>query len=110
MHPWDEIYAGPGVPRPPHARVQALLSRMDAEDLRARVDAVARTFLDAGVTFDYAGEERPFPLDVVPRILSAAEWANVEAGVKQRVRALEALLEDVYGGSGRWPTASCLGG
>jgi uncharacterized circularly permuted ATP-grasp superfamily protein len=97
IRPWDEMYVEPGVPRPPYARVHALLSRMDAEDLRARVDAVAQTFLDAGVTFDFAGEERPFPLDVVPRIISAAEWADVEAGVIQRVRALEALLEDVYG-------------
>ncbi|HKG49121.1 MAG TPA: circularly permuted type 2 ATP-grasp protein [Actinomycetales bacterium] len=94
---WDEMYAAPGLPRAPYEGVHRLLSRMDADDLRARVDAVARTFLDAGVTFDFAGEERPFPLDVVPRILPAAEWDQVEAGVVQRVRALEALLDDVYG-------------
>jgi uncharacterized circularly permuted ATP-grasp superfamily protein len=95
--PWDEMYASSGVPRAPYTGVHELLSRMDATDLRARVDAVARTFLDAGVTFDFAGEERPFPLDVVPRIIPAAEWADVETGVAQRVRALEALLADVYG-------------
>jgi uncharacterized circularly permuted ATP-grasp superfamily protein len=50
------------------------------------------------VTFAFSGEEeRPFPLDLVPRILSAAEWSTVERGVTQRVLALERFLADVYG-------------
>jgi uncharacterized circularly permuted ATP-grasp superfamily protein len=57
---------------------------------------MARTFLDRGVTFDFAGEERPFPLDIVPRVIPAAEWDVLERGVAQRVRALEAFLNDVY--------------
>jgi uncharacterized circularly permuted ATP-grasp superfamily protein len=57
---------------------------------------MARTFLDRGVTFDFAGEERPFPLDIVPRVIPAAEWDVMERGVAQRVRALEAFLNDVY--------------
>ena len=44
-----------------------------------------------------SGEERPFPLDLVPRIIDAEEWAVVEAGVRQRVLALERFLADVYG-------------
>ncbi len=66
-------------------------------ELGGRAEALARSYLDQGVTFDFAGEERPFPLDVVPRVISADEWAEVEAGVSQRVRALEAFLADVYG-------------
>ncbi|MGH9071012.1 MAG: alpha-E domain-containing protein [Acidimicrobiales bacterium] len=50
-----------------------------------------------GITFSFSGEERPFPLDLVPRVISAAEWSVVAAGVAQRVRALEAFLDDIYG-------------
>lgn len=49
------------------------------------------------MTIDLAGEERPFPIDVVPRVIAAAVWAGVERGVRQRVRVLEAFLADVYG-------------
>ena len=69
---------------------------MEPEALRERAEYLARSFLDQGVTFDHAGEERPFPLDAVPRVISADEWAVVEEGVEQRVRALEAFLADVY--------------
>jgi uncharacterized circularly permuted ATP-grasp superfamily protein len=50
-----------------------------------------------GITFALKGVERPFPLDIVPRSITAAEWRSVQAGVAQRIRALEAFLADVYG-------------
>jgi uncharacterized circularly permuted ATP-grasp superfamily protein len=56
--------------------------------------------MDQGVTFNIDGEERPFPLDVLPRIFSGAEWTQISEGVSQRIRALEAFLDDVYN-SGR---------
>lgn len=54
-------------------------------------------YLDTGVTFDFAGQEEPFPLDIVPRLIAKAEFDKTEQGLKQRVRALEAFLADVYG-------------
>ncbi|HVA10365.1 MAG TPA: hypothetical protein VNG12_26935 [Acidimicrobiales bacterium] len=45
-----------------------------------------------GVTFDLDGEERPFPIDVVPRLFSAREWQTLDEGLDQRVRALECFL------------------
>ncbi len=54
-------------------------------------------FTDRGVTFSYAGEDRPFPLDLIPRILDAAEWDTITRAVAQRVRTLECFLADVYG-------------
>ena len=48
------------------------------------------------MTFDVGGVERPFPLDLVPRVIAAEEWQVIETGVAQRVRALEAFLADVY--------------
>jgi uncharacterized circularly permuted ATP-grasp superfamily protein len=94
---WDEMFAGPGETRPAYDAVVAAVQSLDAEDLKARAEGLARAFLDRGVTFDVGGVERPFPLDVIPRIIEAAEWDVVSRGVAQRVRALEAFLADVYG-------------
>ncbi|MFK4985676.1 circularly permuted type 2 ATP-grasp protein, partial [Klebsiella pneumoniae] len=73
------------------------LAQMTQEELRGRTDSLASSYLAQGVTFDFAGEERPFPLDAVPRVIAYDEWSRIEAGVKQRVRALEAFLDDAYG-------------
>jgi uncharacterized circularly permuted ATP-grasp superfamily protein len=62
-----------------------------------RADQLARVFIDRGVTFAYAGEERPFPLDLIPRIIDAVEWDHVTRGVRQRTRTLEMFLADIYG-------------
>src|SRR3712207_1760795 len=70
---------------------------MAGEELSARADLLSQTYRDAGVTFAHAGEEQPFPLDIVPRVIGAEEWDVVERGVAQRVNALEAFLADVYG-------------
>jgi uncharacterized circularly permuted ATP-grasp superfamily protein len=83
--------------RPGYADLYEALSHMSQEELRGRADALASSYLAQGVTFDFAGEERPFPLDAIPRIVEASDWARIEAGVAQRVRALEAFLADVYG-------------
>src|SRR5512135_3124713 len=94
---WDEMLTVDNQPRRPYRAVHGTLRKLTGADLAARADALARTYLNQGVTFDFAGEERPFPLDVVPRVISPEEWADIEAGVKQRVRALEAFLADAYG-------------
>src|SRR5687768_6735096 len=96
-HAWDEMFESPGRPRTPYRSLFAALQPLAPADLRFRADQLARVFTDRGVTFAYAGEERPFPLDLVPRILDAAEWDLLTAAVQQRVRALEAFLADVYG-------------
>ena len=100
---WDEMFAvPPGQTTPVNARdaysqIHTALARMTQDELRGRTDALASSYLAQGVTFDFAGEERPFPLDAVPRVIDHKEWESVEAGIKQRVRALEAFLADVYG-------------
>ncbi|WP_204056797.1 circularly permuted type 2 ATP-grasp protein [Microbispora corallina] len=94
---WDEMFERPGVPRPAYQGLFAALQPLGADELRYRADQLARVFTDRGVTFDYAGEERPFPLDLIPRVLDAAEWDLIARAVRQRVRTLEAFLDDVYG-------------
>src|SRR5688572_25867110 len=96
-HAWDEMFESPGRPRTPYRSLFAALQPLAPADLRFRADQLARVFTDRGVTFAYAGEERPFPLDLVPRILDAAEWDTVTRAVRQRVRTLERFLADVYG-------------
>ena len=94
---WDEMFAAPGKPRAPYDALVSVLQPMDPAELRFRADQLARVFTDRGVTYDFAGEERPFPLDLIPRVIDAVEWDLVARGVRQRVRALEAFLADVYG-------------
>src|SRR4051794_27085882 len=101
---WDEMFAVPpdgdgrsGVARDSYRDIHSSLARLTQAELRGRTDALASSYLAQGVTFDFAGEERPFPLDAVPRVIDQQEWARIDAGVKQRVRALEAFLADVYG-------------
>jgi uncharacterized circularly permuted ATP-grasp superfamily protein len=94
---WDEMFSGPGEPRPSYAGLISALQPMDPGELRFRADQLARVFTDRGVTFDLGGEERPFPLDLVPRVIDAVEWDLIVRGVRQRVYALEAFLADVYG-------------
>ncbi len=99
---WDEMFADPSHADDANAReayreIHATLAKMTKAELRGRTDALASSYLAQGVTFDFAGEERPFPLDAVPRVIQQKEWLTVESGVKQRVLALERFLADVYG-------------
>jgi len=94
---FDEMVDREGATRPAYGAVSSSLGQLSPEDVSARASRLARAFMDQGVTFNLDGEERPFPLDVVPRIFSAGEWARVADGVAQRVRALEHFLADVYG-------------
>jgi uncharacterized circularly permuted ATP-grasp superfamily protein len=94
---WDEMFEQPGRPRPAYHALLAALQPLDPAELRYRADQLASLFTDRGVTFDYGGEERPFPLDMIPRVIDAAEWDLIARGVRQRVLALEAFLADIYG-------------
>lgn len=92
----DEMFASDGSVRPTYQALHDALDGLGLEEFRARSDSLARSYLDQGITFDYAGEERPFPIDAIPRVIDAEEWSRVSAGVTQRVRALEKFLADLY--------------
>jgi uncharacterized circularly permuted ATP-grasp superfamily protein len=98
---FDELFAADGSPHP-HARAltEALAALGPAQLVAAgrRRDTI---FLQQGITFDTTGEdgptlERPFPLDLVPRILPAGEWTHIKRGLAQRIRALNRFVDDVY--------------
>ncbi|MEG3616653.1 circularly permuted type 2 ATP-grasp protein [Isoptericola haloaureus] len=94
---FDELIDRERAVRPRYEQVHATFASLSPEEVAARSDTLARSFLAQGITFDVAGEERPFPLDVVPRVVEPDEWDRISRGVQQRVRALEAFLADVYG-------------
>ncbi|MFE0749150.1 circularly permuted type 2 ATP-grasp protein [Gordonia sp. NPDC058843] len=95
---YDEMFDAAGEVRTPYRGIYKAMADEDQSDLvEARVEALGRAYLDQGVTFSLSGKERPFPLDVVPRVISAAEWNKLEAGITQRVQALELFLDDIYG-------------
>jgi uncharacterized circularly permuted ATP-grasp superfamily protein len=100
--PYDEMLDAAGAPRAHCAAYCSWLAAQPAERLaqkRAEADAL---FHRVGITFavygENAGTERLIPFDLVPRIIPAAEWAHLEAGLKQRVRALNAFIRDIYHG------------
>src|SRR3712207_7794811 len=93
---FDEMVDPEGNVRPSYRAIHATLERSAAAELKTVAESLARNYVQAGVTFDIGGVERPFPLDLVPRVIASPEWETIEAGVAQRVRALEAFLADVY--------------
>jgi len=94
---FDEMFGAGATVRAPYKGIYAELAPSDASELAARADALGRAFIDQGITFSLSGQERPFPLDLVPRVISAAEWSRLERGITQRVKALECYLDDIYG-------------
>src|SRR3954454_6364703 len=98
--PWDELRDQRGDPRPAPAEVVDLIERIGVEELQARAAAAAADIQTMGITFTVYSEgsniDRAWPFDVIPRIIEAAEWAAVERGLVQRLRALNMFIDDVY--------------
>src|ERR1700677_2504808 len=100
----DELFEPDGTPRPTARALVEELRRLGPEGLMEagrRRDAI---FMQQGITFetgggsdaDGASKERPFPLDLVPRVLSGEEWRDIKRGLAQRIRALNHFVDDVY--------------
>jgi uncharacterized circularly permuted ATP-grasp superfamily protein len=97
VQPWDEMSDADGVIRPGREGLGAALSELGPDGLLARARLRDAHLSAQGITFTLSGRERPLPMDLVPRIVDAAEWQVIEAGVSQRIRALEMFLDDIYG-------------
>ena len=98
---FDEAFAGSGVARPHYKKVVSILKSFSAEEIERRERLQRLALLNQGITFTVYGEkegvERIFPFDFVPRIIPAAEWQRLEAGLVQRISTLSLFLADVYG-------------
>ncbi len=97
---FDELFLNKRQPRPESALLIERINALSLEDLKQRQQVAQNTLFKLGVTFnvysDSEGTERIFPFDIVPRVVSASEWAWLERGLKQRIEALNCFLHDVY--------------
>src|ERR1700742_87339 len=83
-----------------YSKVIDYLSTESTDDLTRKEELAKRLFMSQGITFTVyssgEGIEKIFPFDIIPRIITASEWAFVEKGIKQRLNALNHFLKDVY--------------
>jgi len=97
---FDEMLDADGRPRPHYQELYHRLLEMPAETLYQRQQAANTAFLNQGITFtiygDDEGTERIWPYDLLPRIITGAEWETIERGLTQRITALNLFLKDVY--------------
>ncbi len=97
---WDEMYGADSNVREHYQKVIEYISNESADDLNKKEELAKRLFMSQGITFTVynsgEGIEKIFPFDIIPRIITAAEWAFVERGIKQRLTALNHFLKDIY--------------
>src|SRR4029077_19339987 len=97
---FDEVFDARGQARPHYAPLISILESFTKEDVERRERLQQLTLRNQGVTFTVYGEkdglERIFPFDFVPRIIPAHEWERIEAGLIQRVTALNLFIADIY--------------
>ncbi|MEJ2632521.1 MAG: circularly permuted type 2 ATP-grasp protein [Acidihalobacter sp.] len=98
---YDELIDAGGAPRAAAAALCRYLAKMDEAELAEHRDAAELAIRTMGITFTVYSEEegsidRAWPFDIVPRIIPGDEWKRIEAGLKQRVKALNMFIDDVY--------------
>ncbi len=99
-HFFDEMGLGGTATRDPYSAYRAWFDTEDPGRLLAKNAEAETLFRRTGITFNVYGQddanERLIPFDIVPRIISAHEWARLRRGIEQRVRAMNAFLYDIY--------------
>jgi len=97
---FDEMFVEEGKVRPHYAALFERFQNLEQEEFEQRRTAVDAAFLRQGITFtvysDEQGTERIFPFDLMPRIIPNSEWTMIEAGLTQRMKALNMFLKDIY--------------
>jgi len=97
---YDELFEEKGRPRPFALPLIERIKALPRGELQRRQKAADTAFLEMGVTFSVYGEkegtEKIFPFDIIPRIVDGRQWQKIESGLKQRIRALNLFLQDIY--------------
>lgn len=98
---YDELFLASGQPRPHAASLIEWMQQLPERELQQHHETAQSALFNLGVTFrvysDQQGVERIFPFDIIPRIIDASEWQWLERALKQRIRALNHFLNDIYG-------------
>src|SRR6478672_8108348 len=86
---WDEMFNLEHNIRSPYQKVIDYLSKESIDDLNKKEELAKKLFMSQGITFTVynsgEGEEKIFPFDIIPRIITASDWTFIEAGIKQRL-------------------------
>ncbi len=97
---FDELFEADGTPRPGAKLLVEKIESLPPGDLAMRQKAAEALLLKMGITFNVYGRqegtEKIFPFDIIPRIVAEEDWQQIESGLKQRIYALNAFLQDVY--------------
>ena len=97
---YDELISTPGYARAPARNLTAWLRSLSYEELQARKVDAELAIIDKGVTFtvysDGENIDRAWPFDIIPRVMPVREWRVIEAGLKQRLQALNLFIDDLY--------------
>jgi uncharacterized circularly permuted ATP-grasp superfamily protein len=97
---FDEMFNDDGQVRPHYRRLHERFLQMTPDEFEQRRQAIDLSFLRQGITFtvysDSQGTERIFPFDLIPRVIPQREWTHIEAGLTQRITALNLFLHDIY--------------
>jgi uncharacterized circularly permuted ATP-grasp superfamily protein len=97
---YDEMYSTPATVRPHYTAFAEWLAQQAPQVIEQKRAEAELNFQRVGITFavygDNAGKERLIPFDIIPRVINAAEWTRLQAGLVQRVTALNRFLQDVY--------------
>src|SRR3990167_3025073 len=104
MRFFDEMHSADAAVRDHYQVYERWLARQAGAQMRARREEAEMIFRRVGITFavygdkdeDGSGTERLIPFDLIPRIIPAAEWREMEAGLRQRVTAMNRFLDDIY--------------
>ena len=96
---WDEMVDNETI-RDQYSKVVNFLSQLSVDELNKKEEMAKRLFMSQGITFTVyssgEGIEKIFPFDIIPRIITGAEWDYIERGIKQRLKALNYFLKDIY--------------
>jgi uncharacterized circularly permuted ATP-grasp superfamily protein len=96
---WDEMVDSTAV-REQYGKVMQFLNQLSIDELNKKEELAKRLFMSQGITFTVyssgEGIEKIFPFDIIPRIITAVEWDYIERGIKQRLKALNLFLKDIY--------------
>lgn len=96
---WDEMCDNNAI-RKQYAKVFDVMQQLTTSALHQKEKVAGELFMNQGITFtvysDNEGIERIFPFDIIPRIITGAEWTKIEKGIQQRLKALNLFLKDIY--------------
>ena len=95
---WDEMFAASGI-RPSYKNFVTAIQDLSVDEMTHKDELAKKLFMSQGITFTVysscEGIEKIFPFDIIPRIIEAEEWKLIDAGIKQRLKALNIFLKDI---------------